>query len=77
MASSSVSMFRILYRFLTLLTRLAIRSGRSKDSEIIVLRHQPTVLQRHANQPQFNNHDRNLLCAIAAALPADYVSTGS
>ena len=32
-------MCRILYRFLALLVRLAVRSGRSKDLEIIVLRH--------------------------------------
>ena len=33
-------MCRILYRFLALLARLAVRSGRSKDLEVIVLRHQ-------------------------------------
>ena len=36
--------FRILYRFLSALARLAARSGRSKDLEIVVLRHQLTVL---------------------------------
>ena len=62
-------MFRILYRFLTSLTRLAARSGRSKDLEIIVLRHQLTVLQRQSGPPRLNNDDRTLLGAIAAALP--------
>ena len=38
-------MCRVLYRFLALLARLAVRSGRSKDLEIIVLRHQITVLR--------------------------------
>ena len=38
-------MCRILYRLLVSLARLAVRSGRSKDLEIIVLRHQLTVLQ--------------------------------
>ena len=37
-------MCRILYRFLVPLAGLAVRSGRSKDLEIIVLRHQLTVL---------------------------------
>ncbi len=62
-------MFRILYRFLTLLARLAVRSGRSKDLQIIVLRHQLSVLQHQASRPQLNNEDRTLLGAIAAALP--------
>ena len=62
-------MFRILYRFLALLTRLAVRSGRSKDLEIIVRRHQLSVLQRQSSQPPLNDDDRTLLGAIAAALP--------
>ena len=37
-------MCRILNRLLVSLARLAVRSGRSKDLEIIVLRHQLTVL---------------------------------
>lgn len=43
MATILVAVFRILYRFLTSLTRLGVRSGRSKDLEIIVLRHQLSV----------------------------------
>ena len=62
-------MFRILYRFLTSLARLAARSGRSKELEIIVLRHQLAVLRRQAERPQLTNDDRTLLGAIAAALP--------
>ncbi|MCP3854409.1 MAG: hypothetical protein GY698_06695 [Actinomycetia bacterium] len=62
-------MFRILYRFLARIARLAVRSGRSKDLEIIVLRHQLTVLRRQVNRPSVNNDDRTLLGAIAAALP--------
>ncbi|MCP4086117.1 MAG: transposase, partial [Actinomycetia bacterium] len=62
-------MFRILYRFLALIARLAVRSGRSKDLEIIVLRHHLTVLRRQVNRPSVNNDDRTLLGAIAAALP--------
>ncbi|MCP4957817.1 MAG: transposase [Actinomycetia bacterium] len=62
-------MVLILYRFLALLARLAVRSGRSKDLEIIVLRHQVTVPRRQLDRPSINDDDRSLLGAIAAALP--------
>jgi len=62
-------MFRILYRFLTSMARLAARSGRSKDLEIIVLRHQLAVLGRNEARPVITNDDRSLLGAIAQALP--------
>ncbi|MCP3933733.1 MAG: integrase [Actinomycetia bacterium] len=62
-------MVRILYRFLALLARLAVSSGRSKDLEIMVLRHQLTVLRRQVDRPAINDDDRTLLGAIAAALP--------
>ena len=61
-------MCRILYRLLVSLARLAVRSGRSKDLEIIVLRHQLTVLHRLNNRPALADEDRALLGAIAAAL---------
>ena len=62
-------MCRILYRFLALLAQLAVRSGRSKDLEIIVLRHQLTVLHRHNSRAALAEGDRSLLGAVAAALP--------
>ena len=62
-------MNRVLYRLVVSLTRLAVRTGRSKDLEIIVLRHQLSVLHRQANGPRFDDDDRSLLGAIAAALP--------
>ena len=62
-------MYRILYRFLASLARLTVRSGRSKDLEIIVLRHQLAVLRRQINRPEFTDADQSLLGAIAAALP--------
>jgi hypothetical protein len=34
---------RILYRLIAALARLAVRSGRAKDLEIIVLRHQLAI----------------------------------
>ena len=61
-------MYRILYRFLASLARLTVRSGRSKDLEIIVLRHQLAVLRRQVDRPELTDSDRSLLGAIAAAL---------
>ena len=61
-------MYRILYRLLASLARLAVRSGRSKDLEIIVLRHQLAVLRRQVDRPELTDADRSLLGAIAAAL---------
>ena len=62
-------MCRVLYRFLVSLARLAVRSGRSKDLEIIVLRHQLAVLHRRNDRPALADEDRTLLGAIAADLP--------
>ena len=61
-------MCRILYRLLVSLARLAVRSGRSKDLEVIVLRHQLTVLHRLNNRPALAEEDRALLGAIAVVL---------
>ena len=51
------------------LARLTVRSGRSKDLEIIVLRHQLGVLRRQVDRPEITDADRGLVGAIAAALP--------
>lgn len=59
----------VLYRLIAALARLAVRSGRSKDLEIIVLRHQLTVLRRQIDRPNLSEDDRTLLGSIAAALP--------
>ena len=57
------------YRLLAALVVLAARSGRSKDLEIVVLRHQLAVLQRTAKPPKLHDGDRSLLAAIARVLP--------
>ena len=44
-------------------------SGRSKDLEIVVLRHQLTVLRRQSGRPALTDTDRTLLAAIAKSLP--------
>ena len=61
-------MYCVIYRLLVGLTRLAVRSRRSRDLEIIVLRHQLTVLRRQINRPTLKGDDRALLGAVAAAL---------
>jgi hypothetical protein len=64
--------YRILYRFLAALASLAVRSGRSKDLEIIVLRHQLMVLRRQDDLPQLNNNDRTLLDRRRAPPPTTH-----
>ncbi len=56
--------------------RLAVRSGRSKDPEIIVLRHQVQVLHRQVERPAVTDDDRTMLGAIAAALPRQLRKAG-
>lgn len=71
--------YRILYRFLASLARLVVRSGRCKDMEIIVLRHQLAVFRRQHERPAPTDDDRSLLGALAQALPrprrADWLVT--
>ncbi|MFN0030482.1 MAG: hypothetical protein ACKV2O_25290 [Acidimicrobiales bacterium] len=59
----------LFYRLLVALVVLAARSGRSKDLEIVVLRHQLAVLKRTAKLPRLNDRARSLLAAIAHVLP--------
>ncbi len=61
--------YRILDRFLASLARIAVQSGRSRDIEIIVLRHQLALLRRQHKRPALTDGDRSLLGALAQALP--------
>ena len=45
------------------------RSGTAKDLEILVLRHQLTVLRRQLPRPRLEPADRALLAAISRACP--------
>ena len=69
MPPSWAIVFRLIYGFLAGLARLAVRSGRWKDLQIIVLRHENAVLRRTVDRPALSDDDRILLGAIPAALP--------
>jgi putative transposase len=53
--------------FLALLTR----RDAARDLEILVLRHQLTVLQRQTSRPKLEPADRALLAAISRVLPRE------
>jgi putative transposase len=48
---------------------LLARSDLAKDAEILILRHQVAVLQRHASAPRPSWADRAILSALAQLLP--------
>jgi len=62
------------YRLVRLVIDLLVlrgRTDRSKDVEILVLRHQLAVLRRQISRPRFEPDDRAFLTALARALGRD------
>jgi putative transposase len=66
--------FHVWYRLARLIVDLLIlrcRRDRSKDAEILVLRHQLNVLHRQVPHPRFDNTDRTIISALALARVLD------
>jgi putative transposase len=60
--------YRAVRNMLALLV-LVSRSSRSKELEILVLRHELAILRRQSVRPRFEPADRALLAALSRALP--------
>jgi hypothetical protein len=50
---------RIFYRLIASVALLAVRSGHSKDLEMIVVRHQLAAFERQFDWPAINDDDRS------------------
>jgi putative transposase len=62
----------LMYLVIRMLLRLLVRDGQgeaAKDLEIVVLRHELSVLRRHNRRPRFRRSDRAFLAAAARRLP--------
>jgi transposase InsO family protein len=66
--------YLILCRLLELVVLLG-RRERSKELEILVLRHELSILRRQVRQPRFEPRDRLLLAALIGVLPRRSWST--
>jgi putative transposase len=66
-----VARFYRLVRLVISLLALRGRTDRSKDAEILVLRHQLAVLKRQVPRPRFEPDDRALLTALARVFARD------
>ena len=62
------SLLYLLTRRVLALVLLRFRTERSKDLEIVVLRHELAVLRRQVSRPKLAEADRIFLAAVAIAL---------
>jgi putative transposase len=51
------------------LVLLLARSERSKELELVVLRHELSILRRQARRPQLRESDRLVLAALSRVIP--------
>jgi putative transposase len=51
------------------LVLLLARGDRSKELELLVLRHELSVLRRKARRPQLTENDRLVLAALSRVMP--------
>ena len=65
---SASLVYLLLRQILQMLTRLA-HDGGAKDVELLVLRHQVTVLRRQVHRPDLRPEDRVVLAALSRLLP--------
>ena len=63
------SFLYLVVRNLFALVWLLARSRRSKDLEILVLRHELAILRRQAARPKLTRADRALLAALSRSVP--------
>jgi putative transposase len=62
------SLYVVVCRLLELIVLFG-RKERVKELEILVLRHELSILRRQVRQPRFEPHDRLLLAALSRVLP--------
>ena len=65
------SLAYVVVRRLLELAVLLARGERSKELEILVLRHELSLLRRRVKRPALEPHDRVLLAALSQLLPRD------
>ena len=64
-----VSFVYLVARRLFALVLLLARGDRSKELELLVLRHELSILRRQARRPQLIESDRLVLAALSRVLP--------
>jgi transposase InsO family protein len=65
---SAALVYLLIRQILQMLTQLA-RDGGAKEVELLVLRHQVTVLRRQVHRPELRPDDRVVLAALSRLLP--------
>jgi hypothetical protein len=68
-ARAWVSVLYVVFRRLLEFVVLLGRDDRTKELEILVLRHELSILRRQARRQRFEAHDRILLAAFSRMLP--------